>query len=71
MSLLTPEKIWFNGEVTDWEKATILDGSKVGDSEAPPKGIPAVMVSGTWVVEEGRVTHAHPGKVLRHLPKIP
>jgi N-acyl-D-amino-acid deacylase len=61
----------FIADLVLFDPATILDGSKVGDSEAPPKGIPVVMVSGTWVVEEGRVTHAHPGKVLRHLPKMP
>lgn len=58
----------FIADLVLFDPATVIDGSKVGDSEAPPKGIPAVMVSGTWVVEDGRVTGAHPGRVLRHPP---
>jgi N-acyl-D-amino-acid deacylase len=55
----------FVADLVVFDPATVMDGSKVGDSEAPPKGVPAVMVSGVWVVEDGKVTGAHPGKVLR------
>ena len=58
----------FVADLVLFDPATVIDGAKVGDPEAPPKGIPGVMVSGTWVVEDGIVTHAHPGKVLRHGP---
>ena len=61
----------FVADLVLFDPATILDGSVVGNSEAPPKGISEVMVSGTWVVENGKVTSAHPGKVLRHTPKTP
>jgi N-acyl-D-amino-acid deacylase len=58
----------FIADLVLFDQATVVDGSRVGNSEAPPKGIPAVMVSGTWVVEDGKVTGAHPGRVLRHSP---
>lgn len=58
----------FIADLVLFDPATVIDGSWVGSSEAPPKGIPAVMVSGTWVVEDGKVTGAHPGRVLRHSP---
>lgn len=49
-----------------FDPATVIDRSTVQDSLAAPEGIPAVMVSGQWVVKEGKVTGALPGKVLRH-----
>jgi N-acyl-D-amino-acid deacylase len=49
-----------------FDPATVADGSTVQNSEAPPAGIEDVMVSGVWVVDKGKVTGAHPGKVLRH-----
>jgi hypothetical protein len=33
--------------------------------EAPPLGIPAVMVAGSWVIDNGLPTGNHPGRVLR------
>lgn len=51
-----------------FDPATVIDRSTVSDPEAPPQGIPQVMVSGVWVVDGGKVTGAHPGKVLRHAP---
>ena len=50
-----------------FDPATVIDSSTVKDPEAAPKGIPAVMVSGVWVVQDGQVTGAHPGKALRHV----
>ncbi|HEU5453416.1 MAG TPA: amidohydrolase family protein, partial [Terriglobales bacterium] len=49
-----------------FDPATVIDRSTVQDPLAAPEGIPAVMVSGQWVVKEGKVTGALPGKVLRH-----
>ena len=60
----------FIADLVVFDPAAVLDGSKVGDAEAPPKGIPEVLVSGTFVVDAGKVTGAHPGKVLRHTPGI-
>ena len=51
-----------------FDPATVTDRSTVSDPEAPPQGISQVMVSGVWVVDGGKVTGAHPGKVLRHTP---
>ena len=51
-----------------FDPATVIDRSTINDPEAPPQGIPQVMVSGVWVVDGGKVTGAHPGKVLRHTP---
>jgi N-acyl-D-amino-acid deacylase len=51
-----------------FDPATIIDRSTLGEWDAPPLGIPAVMVSGQWVVRDGKVTGALPGKVLRHAP---
>jgi N-acyl-D-aspartate/D-glutamate deacylase len=48
-----------------FDPATVIDRSTVDDPLAPPLGIPAVMVSGEWVVRDGTVTGKRPGRVLR------
>jgi N-acyl-D-amino-acid deacylase len=48
-----------------FDPATVKDGSTIEQPEAPPVGIPAVMVAGEWVIDDGRVTGKHPGHVLR------
>ena len=48
-----------------FDPATVLDRSTIEQPEAPPVGIPAVMVGGEWVVHEGTVTGKRPGQVLR------
>jgi N-acyl-D-amino-acid deacylase len=48
-----------------FDPATVKDGSTIEHPEAPPLGIPAVMVAGEWVIDDGRVTGNHPGHVLR------
>lgn len=48
-----------------FDPATILDQSTVEQPEKPPVGIPHVMVSGQWVVQDGKVTGARPGQILR------
>ena len=49
-----------------FDPATVIDQSTIQHPDAPPKGIPDVMVSGAWVVTDGKVTSAHPGLVIRH-----
>jgi len=49
-----------------FDPASVIDQSTVEHPQAGPKGIPDVMVSGVWVVEDGKVTGAHPGRVIRH-----
>ena len=46
--------------------STIIDRSTIEHWNAPPEGIPEVMVGGVWVVRDGQITGAKPGKVLRH-----
>jgi N-acyl-D-amino-acid deacylase len=53
-------------DLTVFDPATVIDQSTIEHPQAPPKGIPDVMVSGVWVVEDGKVTGAHPGRVIRH-----
>ena len=48
-----------------FDPATVIDRSTIEAPEAPPAGIPAVMVAGAWVIDEGRPTGEHPGRVLR------
>jgi N-acyl-D-amino-acid deacylase len=44
---------------------TVIDQSTIEHPEAPPLGIPSVMVSGEWVIDDGKVTGKRPGHVLR------
>jgi N-acyl-D-aspartate/D-glutamate deacylase len=44
---------------------TVIDRSTVEQPEAPPLGIPDVMVSGEWVIRDSKVTGQRPGQVLR------
>jgi N-acyl-D-amino-acid deacylase len=48
-----------------FDPATVIDQSTVEHPEAPPLGISAVMVSGEWVIDGGKVTGNHPGHALR------
>jgi N-acyl-D-amino-acid deacylase len=48
-----------------FDPATVIDRSSIENPEAAPAGIPAVMVSGEWVIDEGKPTGKHPGRVLR------
>ena len=48
-----------------FDPAVVIDRSTIEQPEAPPLGIPAVMVSGEWIVDAGQVTGRHPGRVLR------
>ena len=48
-----------------FDPAVVIDRSTVEHPQAPPLGIPHVMVAGDWVVRDGKVTGAHPGRVLR------
>ena len=48
-----------------FDPATVIDRSTVEQPELPPLGIPDVMVSGAWVVQDGKVTGRRPGRVLK------
>jgi len=49
-----------------FDPAKIIDRSTIDHWNAPPDGIPDVMVSGKWVVRDGQITGERPGKVIRH-----
>jgi N-acyl-D-amino-acid deacylase len=60
-----------DGYVADlvlFDPATVIDRSTIEQPEAAPVGIPGVMVSGVWVIEDGQVTGKHPGRVLKPAP---
>ena len=48
-----------------FDPATVIDKATIESPEAPPQGIPAVMVAGKFVVDDGKPTGLHPGKALR------
>lgn len=48
-----------------FDPATVIDQSTIESPEKPPLGIPAVMVAGQWVIDEGKPTGKHPGRVLK------
>ncbi len=48
-----------------FDPATVIDRSTIAQPEAAPEGIPAVLVAGEWVIENGQPTGRHPGRVLR------
>ncbi len=48
--------------------ATIADKATFTDPHQYPVGIDWVIVNGTPVVAEGKLTDARPGCVLKHLP---
>jgi N-acyl-D-amino-acid deacylase len=48
-----------------FDPAVVIDQSTIDAPEAPPLGIPAVMVAGSWVIDNGLPTGIHPGQVLR------
>jgi N-acyl-D-amino-acid deacylase len=54
-----------------FDPATVIDRATVAAPEAPPEGIPAVMVAGEWVLDSGVTTGRHPGQVLRRAPMRP
>jgi N-acyl-D-amino-acid deacylase len=52
-------------DLVAFDPATVEDRSSVKDPTAAPVGIPFVIVNGSVVVDEGRVTGARPGRALR------
>ena len=48
-----------------FDPAAVIDRATVEQPQAPPTGIPDVMVAGQWVVREGKVTGVRPGRTLR------
>jgi len=57
--------VGYVADLVVFDPAVVIDKSTVENPEAPPLGIPDVMVSGEWIVRDGKVTGQHPGRVLR------
>ncbi len=55
----------FIADLVVFDPARVIDRATVEQPQAPPDGIESVMVSGEWIVDAGKVTGKHPGKVLR------
>jgi N-acyl-D-amino-acid deacylase len=56
-------------DITLFDPKTISDAATIARPTAPPVGLPTVLVNGVPVLEDGKVTGAHPGRVLRHRGK--
>ncbi len=52
-------------DLVAFDPTTVVDRSTVKEPTAPPVGIPYVVVNGELVVDDGRLTSARPGRVLR------
>jgi N-acyl-D-amino-acid deacylase len=55
----------FIADLVIFDPATVIERSTVENPETPPVGIPAVLVSGKFVIDEGKPTGQHPGKTLK------
>jgi N-acyl-D-amino-acid deacylase len=53
-------------DIVLFDPATVQDRATVAAPAAPPVGLPTVLVNGVPVLENGTITGAHPGAVLRH-----
>ncbi|MEU1387876.1 MULTISPECIES: D-aminoacylase [unclassified Nonomuraea] len=50
-----------------FDPETVGEVATYDEPRRPPRGIPFVMVAGTWVIDEGRPTGARPGRSVRRL----
>ena len=67
---LTDRGLLIEGYVADltiFDPQTILDRSTYVKANERPIGIHHVMVNGQWVIKNGEITGARPGKILRKL----
>lgn len=54
-------------DIVLFDPAAVQDKATVAAPAAAPVGLPTVLVNGIPVLENGRITGAHPGAVLRHV----
>ena len=52
-------------DITLFDAAKVQDAATTAQPTAPPLGIPAVFVNGVPVLENGQITGAHPGAILK------
>jgi N-acyl-D-amino-acid deacylase len=53
-------------DIVLFDPATVQDKATVAAPAAEPVGLPTVLINGVPVLENGKITGAHPGAVLRH-----
>jgi N-acyl-D-amino-acid deacylase len=54
-------------DIVLFDPATVQDKATVAAPAAEPVGLPTVLINGVPVLENGKITGAHPGAVLRHV----
>jgi hypothetical protein len=56
-----------------FDPATVIDTATyaAGESLNPPEGIPHVLVNGVFVVRDGQLTGAKPGRIIRRTGPVP
>lgn len=54
-------------DIVIFDPATVRDTATTANPTAPPRGISHVLVNGTFVLNDGRMTAARPGQVLRRV----
>jgi N-acyl-D-amino-acid deacylase len=57
-------------DIVLFDPKTVADTATVQQPTAPPVGLPTVLVNGVPVLENGKITGARPGKVLRRIGHI-
>lgn len=55
----------YKADLVLFDPATVLDKATTGDPQAAPIGLPYVVVNGQLVLDNNKITGAHPGHVLR------
>ncbi len=55
----------YKADLVLFDPATIIDQATTAKPAAPPVGLPYVLVNGQVVLDNGKITGAHPGQVLR------
>jgi N-acyl-D-amino-acid deacylase len=59
-------KVGMRADLILFDPAKVLDMATIEQPTAPPVGLPYVLVNGVPVLDNERLTGAHPGAVLRH-----
>jgi len=57
-------------DVVVFDAATVHDTATTANPQSPPIGIPYVLINGVPVIDNGELTHQHPGAVLRRIGSL-
>jgi N-acyl-D-amino-acid deacylase len=61
----------YKADLVLFDPKTVIDRATIQNPSAPAEGIEAVMVNGTWVVADRKVTGSRSGVPLKHPPMQP